>query len=120
MTRTAVLAVGLGCSLALPALAAEVALRHDPFRPVAVRTPPPAAAPSALPPAAPAVAVWRAQLRAVLVDGERSLANVDGVVVRVGGEVDGFRLMQVSEGRALFLRNGQHFELTMDSTGERP
>jgi hypothetical protein len=106
---------------AAPAAAAGLALRHDPFRPAAVRVqpPPPAAVPAAESPVAMGAAVWHAQLRAVLVDGARSLANVDGVMVPLGGEVDGFRLVGVDEGRAVFVRDGRRFELTLDGGGGR-
>lgn len=98
--------------------AAEPVLRHDPFR-----TPAPAPAPvaaAAEPAAPPRVLAWHATLRAVLVDGERSLANVDGVMVPLGKEVDGFRLVEVADGRAVFVRDGQRFTLTTHPAQSTP
>lgn len=115
------LVLGIALLAAAGGAAAQGALRHDPFRapPPPAPVPVAAAEPSAPPPPAP-VAVWRATLRAVLVDGERSLANVDGILVRLGREVDGFRLVEVSEGRAVFVRDGRRFTLSMHGEGERP
>lgn len=95
------------------AASADPGLRHDPFvRPNIEPTPPAAAAPGAT-----AASEWKPQLRAVMVAGSSSMVNVDGTIVRVGGQIDGFRLTRVAEHKAVFVKNGVRVELTTD--GER-
>lgn len=47
----------------------------------------------------------RPDLRATLVAGKDSMVNVGGKLLSIGDEVDGYRLISVSEGRAVFERN---------------
>jgi len=46
------------------------------------------------------------RLVATLVGSKEKLANVDGRVIRQGEEVDGFRLVEIHEDHAVFLRAG--------------
>ena len=86
-------------------------LHHDPFaRPDLSASPPGAAA------SGPATPVWQPRLRAVVVAGRRSLAKVDDSVVELGGEVDGYRLIQVLPDKAIFVRAGRRVELTIGVT----
>jgi hypothetical protein len=48
----------------------------------------------------------RLELRATLTLGRRSLANVAGKIIGIGEEIDGFRLLAVAEGSAVFVKNG--------------
>ncbi len=41
---------------------------------------------------------WPEQLRATLIDGARSLANIDGTLVTVGENVDGATVTHIGEG----------------------
>jgi hypothetical protein len=52
-----------------------------------------------------------------MVAGKASLITVDGTIVKVGEEIEGFRLMTVKEGKAIFLKDGQRIELSMPATG---
>ena len=45
-------------------------------------------------------------LTATLVGAQNKLANVDGRVIRQGEEIDGFRLIEVHEDHAVFVRAG--------------
>ena len=91
--------------LALPVRAGEPALHIDPFaRPVLERPAPPPA--PAAKPAAPPPAPWAPTLRATVVAGRHSLVDVDGVVVGIGQEIAGYRLVQVGERRAVFEKHG--------------
>jgi hypothetical protein len=112
--RFAVLAGALGATaLALPALGQGRALQHDPFvRPAVGLLPgdaPSAATPGrvkAAPPGNP-----KLSLQAVLVAGPQSIANVDGVMVRVGESINGYRLLGVEHRSAVFEKNGAKFTL---------
>jgi len=55
----------------------------------------------------------------VLVAGDRSMANVGGIIVKLGGQVDGFRLLEVKDRTAVFVRNGVSLTLSMDRDKER-
>lgn len=52
-------------------------------------------------------------LRAVLVNGSASFANVDGKLVRLGEALDDWRLIEVGSHDAVFLRAGQRLALKM-------
>ncbi len=92
---------------------AEVArvLHWNPFE-----KPAPAAA-QAVSPQQPVqkAAPWEPALRATLVGGARPRANVDGRLMVLGDEVEGYKLVGVQERRAVFEKEGVRRILTMDS-----
>ena len=51
--------------------------------------------------------VWTPWLKATLVAGERSMANLGGVLLRVGQETHGYRLVEVREWEAVFAKDGE-------------
>jgi hypothetical protein len=88
----------------------EVKLRYDPFeRHPSIGSPrgPQDTPLSEAPPA------WAPQLRATLVAGAQSLANVEGVILLLGEKHQGYRLVEVREGEAIFLGNGGRHTLTI-------
>jgi hypothetical protein len=99
------------CLLMSPAmlLAADLATpRHDPFaRPVL------GAASGAAGAADHAQPVWQPRLQAVVVAGPRSSVLLDGRVLEMGEEVDGYRLIQVLPDKASFRHKGRRVELTL-------
>lgn len=97
--------------------AAEVpALRHDPFaRPTLA-----ASAPSAAASAAQPEPLWQPVLSAVMVAGDKSLVNVDGFVVQVGQEINGYRLVQVTETGAVLVKKKQRLELKLAAPSRAP
>lgn len=109
LARTA-LALASGAALPL-ALAAErgtdAALQHDVFRRPNLN----AAVPQQ--PAQPQAEEWLPNLRAIVMAGERSLVLVERSVVEIGGAVDGYRLVGVTESTAIFARGGRRFELVL-------
>lgn len=89
--------------------AAGAAPRHDPFaRPKLAAETPTLATP------APA-AEWRPQLSAIVVAGTRSMVQVDSTVVELGEEIDGFRLVSVTEKMAVFVKGRRRIALTIGS-----
>ncbi len=110
---TAQLRVALALLLGATAAGAEeqpVVLEHDPFaRPAAL-----ADAGSGGGARAPAASVGSTQLRATVVDGSESMANVGGVIVKMGEELNGYRLIEVGERQAVFEREGTRRVLHMD------
>ncbi|MDO6460689.1 hypothetical protein Q4485_08270 [Granulosicoccaceae sp. 1_MG-2023] len=91
--------------LAAPPALADDALRYDPFS----HTPPA--------PASDAETVQRTplalRLRAVVVAGKRSMANIDGKLVKVGQQFEGYTLVAV-EAKAVTLRkDGEEFVLKL-------
>jgi len=86
--------------LALPAAAEPL---RDPFqRPAASRP----AAPSATPEKAP-------RLRALVLGGARSLANIDGHVLAPGEQFSGYTVLRIDARGALLVRDGGELLLTM-------
>lgn len=104
------LVAGAALLLAGSAQAADGVPTHDPFR-----RPDLLAAPAAAPEVALA---WRPQLRGVLLAGPRSLANVAGAIVRIGEEIEGYRLVRVDEGRAWFSKGGREVMLKLEHLPE--
>lgn len=92
--------------------AAEPAVRNPFARPSIAAVPPPAMQGAAA--SAPAFS-----LRATLAAGAESLVNIDGEIVAIGEVYAGYRLVAVGEGRAVFIRNGVRFPLTVtDGSGD--
>ena len=86
-------------------------LHFDPFeRPELLSRPPPAVLENTEPAAPP---MWQPRLRAVMVAGRASVANVEGQLVGIGEELDGHRLVEVTERRAVFEKDGTLYELVM-------
>ena len=115
----AALAMAVGfTALGLPALGQSRALQHDPFvRPAVGLLPgnaPTAATPGRLK-AAPE-GKPKLNLQAVMVAGPQSIANVDGVMVRVGESINGYRLLEVAHRSAVFEKNGAKFTLGIGGT----
>lgn len=112
MTRARrTLLISLIASYTSWSLAANVedSLRHDPFaRPALAVSSPAGAAHNS-----PVVQDWKPQLRAVIKAGSSSMVNVEGTIVPLGGTIDGFRLTSVEERKAVFMKDGIRFELTM-------
>lgn len=107
-------------ALCASALAQVPALQHDPFVRPAIGgfAPPPPPGPAR--PGATGVAPARPklQLHAVLVAGSDSLANVDGVMVRIGESVQGYRLVEVTDRTAVLEKNNAKVTLTLRAKGE--
>ncbi len=55
-------------------------------------------------------------LRATLSLGRASLADVDGDIIGIGEEVNGYRLLAVNEGSAVFSKDGKRLELSVGTT----
>ena len=54
------------------------------------------------------------ELRATITAGAQSMANVDGVILTLGEEMSGYRLIEVREREAVFVRHGKREVLTID------
>jgi hypothetical protein len=60
-------------------------------------------------------ATRRLKLQAVMVAGPKSIANVDGTMVRIGDQVYGYRLVEVHERGAVFEKNKARFVVSIRS-----
>jgi hypothetical protein len=101
--------------LASGVLAQGRPLQHDPFaRPMLGAMPANASAATASR-RAPALRP-KLNLQAVLVAGPNSIANVDGVMLRVGDAIQGYRLVEVEHRSAVFEKNGDRFTLGIGGT----
>jgi hypothetical protein len=81
-------------------------LRFDPF----ASSPLSPAAPDAQ---SPNPTGWAPILRAVLVAGDKSMVNLGGVILGLEQEEGGYRLVEVREGEAVFLKAGARVVLTL-------
>jgi hypothetical protein len=56
----------------------------------------------------------RLKLLAVMAAGPDSIANVDGVMVRIGDEINGYRLVEVYESNAVFEKNKTRYSVSIN------
>jgi len=61
----------------------------------------------------------RLKLQAVMVAGPRSIANVNGTMVRIGDEIYGYRLVEVHERGAVFEKNKTRLAVSIRSDAAR-
>ena len=59
---------------------------------------------------------WNPTLTAVMVAGDHSLVNLEGAIVAIGQEMDGYRLVQVRDREAIFTRGKQRVVLKMEAS----
>jgi hypothetical protein len=98
----------------LPKALAEEQLKHDPFaRPLISATLPNASNADAN---AQADVPWNPTLSAVMIAGKNSLVTIDGVIVKIGEVKDGYRLVQVKDHGAVFVKGGKRIELKMEQS----
>lgn len=87
-------------------------VRHDPFQrpalPQSSITAPEAEKPTAQQP-------WAPKLSGTLRAGRNSMANVNGNIVKLGETIDGYKLIEVDERSAIFVKNKQSTHLTIDA-----
>ena len=57
-------------------------------------------------------------LRGTVVAGQRSLANISGVVVSLGGEINGYKLVAIQQRQAVLLKNNDRRVLLVDDEKE--
>lgn len=57
--------------------------------------------------------VWRPELRGVLVAGENSVADLGGVILKIGESTNGYRLLSVTEAIATFSRKGERVVISL-------
>lgn len=58
---------------------------------------------------------WQPKLRATMRWPDGSMVNLEGRLVTLGEDIDGFRLIEVRERSAVFVKNGLTYPLTMDN-----
>ncbi len=62
-------------------------------------------------------AKWSGLLQATLVSGADSLANVDGNLIAIGEDYNGYRLLRVGEGTATFGKAGVQITVVVGNDG---
>ena len=91
-------------------------LQHDPFARPALAGLQHASRPGPARNGEPtAAATRRLKLQAVMVAGPKSIANVDGTMVRIGDQIYGYRLVEVHERGAVFEKNKTRFVVSIRS-----
>ncbi len=91
-------------------------LQHDPFARPALAGLQHASRPGPARNGEPtAASTRRLKLQAVMVAGPKSIANVDGTMVRIGDQIYGYRLVEVHERGAVFEKNKARFVVSIRS-----
>ena len=112
MSRVLIALLFAGLAMGSDVLAADaesrIRQRIDPIAPPRAQT----AGPGRPAPAG-AQRAWSPELRSTLVSGERSLVNLGGIILELGEEAHGYRLLEVREGKAVFERAGSEVVLQM-------
>jgi len=92
---------------------ADVLLKHDPFaRPLLPTSLP--NNPETANAEAEVEAPWNPQIIAVMVSGDNSLVNMDGVILKIGEEKDGYRFVQAKDHEVVFKKGNKRIVLNME------
>ena len=59
------------------------------------------------------------KLTATLRAGQRSMANVSGRIIKLGETINGYKLVKVDERSAVFVKNKQRRQLTIDDETQK-
>ena len=108
--RVTILFAGLGVSLGALAESGDHPLRTNPFL-----------KPAFLSAQSGSVQVDKVdpvtlELRATMVAGQLSQANIGGTIIGLGEEVNGYRLLEVHARRVVLERDGVHKEITIEDS----
>ena len=57
---------------------------------------------------------WSVELRGTMQSARLPMVNLDGEVIALGEQVDGFRLVEVGERSAVFIKGSKRYVLSMD------
>ncbi len=101
----------------LPPAFAGDSLKHDPFARPLLSAPLPSN--TAAGTVAEEEMPWNPQLIAVMVAGKDSLVNLDGIIIKIGEEKDGYRLVQVRDQEAIFKKGNKRIVLNMEMSALR-
>lgn len=98
----------------IPTAFADDALKHDPFtRPLITAAKPENVAGTASTANIVEESPWNPTLTAVMVAGKNSLITLDGVIMKLDEEIEGYRLVQVKDHEAVFKKGKKRIVLTM-------
>ncbi len=61
---------------------------------------------------------WNPDLRGTMRSPSRSMANINGKIIVIGEEVEGFRLVDVRERSAIFVKYGRKYVISMDDVDD--
>lgn len=102
------------CSLLLlasfPVFAEQTRVFHDPFAKPHLKKLPKATADTSN----SETSISAHRLTSTLRAGKNSMIIVDGLVLKLGEKIDGYKLIAVHDRTAVFLKNQKHTRLTLD------
>lgn len=58
---------------------------------------------------------WKPELRAIIAGAGTAIVNVEGRIVQMGQEMDGYRLVEVQERRAIFVKDKVRYTLLLNA-----
>ena len=96
--------------------AGAAGLRHDIFeRPSVEALKPTGAAPVKTVPPSPPPVEWKPELRAIIDGKGGAMVNVEGRILQIGQEMDGYRLAEVHDRQATFVKDRTRYTLFLKS-----
>lgn len=63
---------------------------------------------------------WNPSLLAVMIAGNKSMVNLNGTIIGIGEEKDGYRLIKVEDHKAIFEKNKKRIVLDMEMPSLKP
>lgn len=61
---------------------------------------------------------WQPELRATMRSTQGAMVNINGDIIAIGEEINGFRLLEVQERSAIFGKNGEKYPVSLDDIPE--
>jgi hypothetical protein len=114
------LACGLFASAAVPSMIHAAGPQHDVFERPKPRALKQHDAESVKTQRPLAPIEWNPELRAIIHAGANAWVNVEGRILQVGQDMDGFRLVAVEERRAVFVKDEARYTLDLRDIKARP
>jgi hypothetical protein len=106
------LAATLFCAEVL-ASAYAASLQHDIFERPPLETLKPSKS-ELVKPVKPPLPEWKPELRATITGGGAAMVNVDGRIVQIGQDIEGYRLIEVGDRTATFVRDNVRHTLHLN------
>jgi hypothetical protein len=67
----------------------------------------------------PEASSWQPRLRATMRSAHGAMVNIDGDIIGIGEEINGFRLLEVQERSATFSKDGKKFPVSLDDVADQ-
>lgn len=62
--------------------------------------------------------IWFPELRATMRGNQGAMANINGDIIKIGEKIDGFKLVELYERDAFFIKDGMKYHVSMDQEAD--